>query len=457
MERITIFKRTTKKEGNIKLRFRLQDGRNVDLYHKSGIVANLKELDKFTSEGAVKPKVTIYNKLLHEAIATEVTVMRKVYADMKNKGSVMNGETFEKLIDAELHPIAAKEEATFLSDFSKFTERFFRDGVIGEGRLAHYRVTERELTRFLIIKGRSDIKTRDFDKELIMDYRDFLLNEYIYVEKWTGLYTGLTSANVPTKPRSTNTVAQKLNQLQSFFTTMEDEEQIDKSPFRKLGKQRRNAALEEKYDDPIFLTADEFNRVIAMDVPKSLQETKDAFILQSMLGCRISDFKVMDMSKIAIDKEEGFAYIRYLPIKTKNKSHEEVETPLMQTALEIIKKHDFKFNILKYVSGERGYNDKIKTLLQFCGIDKDCTVFNQQTKNNEHKPLFELASSKLCRKTHIDIMNKVQVNQYAAGLHKEGSVAVNRYTKLQLKDRFLLMCAAFNEPSYKVDKNLNII
>jgi hypothetical protein len=68
-----------------------------------------------------------------------------------------------------------------------------------------------------------------------------------------------------------------------------------------------------------------------------------------------------------------------------------------------------------------------------------------------------VASSKLCRKTHVDMMNKVQINMYAAGLHKEGSDAVERYTKLDIKDRFVLMCAAFKQPMYKVDENLNVI
>ena len=55
------------------------------------------------------------------------------------------------------------------------------------------------------------------------------------------------------------------------------------------------------------------------------------------------------------------------------------------------------------------------------------------------------------------MMNKVQVDMYAAGLHKEGSSAVKRYTKLELKDHFTLMCAAFDQPMYKVDKGLNVI
>ena len=55
------------------------------------------------------------------------------------------------------------------------------------------------------------------------------------------------------------------------------------------------------------------------------------------------------------------------------------------------------------------------------------------------------------------MMTKVQINIYAAGRHKDGSDAVERYTKLDIRDRFILMCAAFNQPLYKVDKDLNII
>lgn len=49
MERITIFIRTKKKSGSIRLRFRLIDGREVDLYHKSEIKADLKDLEKFNA------------------------------------------------------------------------------------------------------------------------------------------------------------------------------------------------------------------------------------------------------------------------------------------------------------------------------------------------------------------------------------------------------------------------
>jgi hypothetical protein len=156
---------------------------------------------------------------------------------------------------------------------------------------------------------------------------------------------------------------------------------------------------------------------------------------------------------------EGIPYVHYLPIKTLGAEREriEMETPLVRFAFDILKRNNCVFPILKYVTGEKGYNAKIKQLLFFCKIDRMVQQYNEESKSSQYKPLYSIASSKLCRSTHVDMLNKVQVNMYAAGLHKTGSEAVTRYTKLELKDRFILMNSAFGQKAYKVDENLNII
>ena len=137
--------------------------------------------------------------------------------------------------------------------------------------------------------------------------------------------------------------------------------------------------------------------------------------------------------------------------------NKEIVTPLVRFAFDIVKRTQFKLKEVKYAAGANGYNAKIKALLKACGIDRKVPVFNEETKANEYIPLWQLGSSKLCRKTHVDMMTKVQLNLYASGLHKEGSSAVNRYTNMELKDRFKLMNAAFDQKAYKVDEQLNII
>ena len=78
-------------------------------------------------------------------------------------------------------------------------------------------------------------------------------------------------------------------------------------------------------------------------------------------------------------------------------------------------------------------------------------------RTNEYLPLYEAASTKLARKTHVDMLSKVQIDLYASGLHKAGSTAVRRYTAMELKDRFALMNAAFDQSPYKVNKKLEVI
>ena len=46
-----------------------------------------------------------------------------------------------------------------------------------------------------------------------------------------------------------------------------------------------------EYDEPFYLRADEFRRVLLADVPAELQWAKDMFVLNCALGCRIGDLK----------------------------------------------------------------------------------------------------------------------------------------------------------------------
>ena len=154
----------------------------------------------------------------------------------------------------------------------------------------------------------------------------------------------------------------------------------------------------------------------------------------------------------------GAGLEHYIPSKAagSQETNSEIENPLVRYAFEIVKKTQLELPILNYPYGVNGYNVKIKELLKICGVDREVKTFNEETRDNEYLPLYEAASTKLARKTHVDIMNKVQVNIYAAGLHRQGSGAVHRYTMMELADRFALMNVAFEQEDFRVDEKLEI-
>lgn len=463
MKGLTIFNRTTKSEGIIRLRFRLRDGRNVDLYHKSDIKADLKDLAKFTEDGELRPKVSIYNYELKDKIESEMLAIENAYTELCSKmdKSLISSTMFEETIKRYLHPedyVAQTKEETLIERFERYIKEGYRDGTFAERRVLQYNGLYNELKRYLTIRRQLGINPKSFNADDLMELRLFLFEEYKYVNKYPALYSNITKNRLPSKERAQNTIANKLRMLQAFYTELEDRDEIDVSPFRKLGKNRRKAVMKESYDSPIYLLKEEFLTVMNTDVPETLLETKECFLLQCAFGSRIDDFKSLNMDKVVVNPD-GIPYLRYLAKKTlrNNQNKDEIEIPIMRYALDTIKKWKFNFPILKYVTGKSGYNVKIKKLLEFCKIERSVKIFDKETSENKYVPIYSIASNKLCRKTHVDMLTKVQVDMYVSGHHKKGSKAVNHYSSLSLKDRFILMCAAYEQPIYKVDTDLNII
>ncbi len=458
MEKVSFYPCT--KKGEVRVKYRIRDGRSGQVYHTTDIICSEKDLEKLNPDGTRKDRVKLYNQGLADSLKKEYDLMMVAYSIIRDEGMDLTTVVLEREIAALKNPVieVREENPSIVNRFRKYADDALRVGIIGVPRHKHIIVVSDKLERFLIIKGVSGITAEEFDVDLLIDFREFLFDEYLYVKKYERLYKNVKKQNKPQARLSMNTVTSQMKMFQTFFTELEDMDEIRKSPFRRLGKERKKAVMKTKYDDPIFLRADELKVVRESEVPEKLQETRDAFVVHCAFGCRISDYKDLSMDSIAVSAD-GIPYIHYLPKKTVDDQdgNEEVETPIVRYAFDIIKRTGFEFPILKNIYGSYGYNARIRALLQHCKIDRLVPQYNEATKKNDYSPLYKVGSSKLARKTHIDMMNKVQVNQYAAGLHKEGSTAVTRYTLLELKDRFALMNAAFEQDPFLVDQSLSII
>jgi hypothetical protein len=121
------------------------------------------------------------------------------------------------------------------------------------------------------------------------------------------------------------------------------------------------------------------------------------------------------MDKVAVS-DDGIPYVHYIPSKTARlqNSNVEVQTPLIEPAMEIIKRTGLRLMRFDLHYGKQRYNKALRRLLRHCGITRQVSIFCPETGDNEYRPLCDVATSKLARKTHIDLQNKVQINYYAA-------------------------------------------
>lgn len=123
----------------------------------------------------------------------------------------------------------------------------------------------------------------------------------------------------------------------------------------------------------------------------------------------------------------------YMPHKTKDEGKAFLaRVPLSKQALALLAKYegkDKKGRIMPFIA-EQNYNDAIKEILKICKIKRKVPVRNPKTGDEEMKPLYEVASSHMARRTFVGNAYKVVQDPNLIGRmsgHVEGSKAFARY------------------------------
>ena len=97
--------RTTKKEGTVNIRFRLSDGRNIQLFHASEIQVDIALWD--AKKECIKARAvckTEYRLRINKAVDDRKSLLMSIYEEYKDK--ITDSSFFEKVIDETLHPKA---------------------------------------------------------------------------------------------------------------------------------------------------------------------------------------------------------------------------------------------------------------------------------------------------------------------------------------------------------------
>ena len=314
-------------------------------------------------------------------------------------------------------------ETSFIDLFFTFIESYKLSNV----RKKNYKVIGRELQRFELYQQiTTDLNFRltldGINFETLVQFEKFLKKEYQYctMPKFKIIYETFPETRTP-QPRGQNTINDVHKKFRTFFNWANNNGYTNNNPYKKF------KIVECIYGRPIYITIEERNQIYKKDISNNsnLEIQRDIFIFQCLIGCRVSDLYKLKKSNIINEA------IEYIPRKTKDDRPETVRVPLNETAKEILIRYENYDGIYLFpFISEQKYNNAIKKIFELAEVTRFVTVINPTTREEEKRPINEIASSHLARRTFCGNLYKQVKDPNLVGSlsgHAEGSKAFARY------------------------------
>lgn len=431
-------KKNTKDESEILIRF--THGR-INQRSKSNIFIDKEFWDEDLQQ-IIIPKFRILSpdkKVLKDYLANLGEKLGEISSLIQKSFNELDKETVSKdwlklIVDKYNYPkkyLSQKEICKNKTFFVLFDE-FLQKRKLSDVREKNYLVLKRALQRFELFIIKTDDKDfglniETINSDIISDFESFLVNEHFLFKEYQDIYDSFPSivgGNRKTRqpqPRGINTINALFNKLRAFFNWCFDNDITINRPFKNY------ESKPDIYGTPYYITIEERNQLYETDLSSrpQLEIQRDIFIFQCLIGCRVSD--LYNMSRANLIK----GGIEYIPRKTKEGRPLTVRVPLNATAKAILNKYEHrKDDLLFPFISEQKYNDAIKAMFLEANLTRPVTVINSVTSEPEVKPLNEVASSHLARRTFVGNLYKQVKDPNLVGSlsgHKEGSKAFARY------------------------------
>lgn len=433
MATVRAFIRANAKAEKAHVRFRLRDGRNIQLFYKSNL--EVKPFNWDPKKQEIKAKVvfdTIKRAEFNQDVATLKKRILDVYSGLPSKSDVTS-EILEREIDKILDPVKYGLNTKPQSFFEAFME-FLEVKKLTESRKRQFMVIYRALRRFEMYKGLKGVKDYHLTFENITaltlrGFENFLIEEHTIFDKYPALYEAFpelhkTKKSPKPEPRGQNTLNGIFVKIRTFFLWAVANGKTTNNPFKTF-------KIEESvYGTPFYITIEERNKLFNFDFSNNQQlaTQRDIFVFQCLIGCRVGDLLKMTKSNIVNSA------IEYIARKTKNGNPVTVRVPLNSIAKEILDRFkDFEGPGLFPFIVEQRYNDYIRQMFEKADIKRIVTVLNPTTREAEQKPINEVASSHLARRCFVGNLYKQVKDPNLVGVlsgHKEGSKAFARYREI---------------------------
>lgn len=308
------------------------------------------------------------------------------------------------------------------SDFYSLFEEFITKKKYSDFRRRSFESILRALKRYDIWAKRTKKKQIDIDtinEDVLLDIEDFLKKEHLIKLEHPDIYKRVPESREPAE-RGRNTISGIFVKLRTFFKWANDTGKTSNDPFV-------NFTIEGCiYGTPVYITKDEKNQLYKATMPReSLATQRDIFVFQCNIGCRVGDLLKMKKSNIINGA------IEYIARKTMEGRPVTVRVPLNAQAKEIVEryKHTEGEKLLPFIT-EQQYNRCIHEAFLEAGLTRMVTFLNPTTRKEEKRPLNEIASSHMARRTFIgNLYKQVKDPNLISQLsgHKDGSRAFSRY------------------------------
>ena len=421
--------------GESEIMLRLSVSRDLRLRLKSGIFV---EPSRFRDGKFVMPRADRKTLANLQTISDNLVSLesRLVSLCVNTPQNLLSKEFFEDAIMRHNHPELFETTPVSRNFFDTFNE-YLDTTQDGTKLSSHYRVLARLLERYEKYKQKSTrqkftLKLEEFTGEMVDAFKQFVIDEPKIYERYPSIYKEASAIvetkRKPRKPeqRGHNAVIAIMKRLRAFFNWCVKRGYITRTPFATC-----TSIGAEKYGTPYYITIEERDKIANFDFSSkaALEIQRDIFIFQCLIGCRVSDLIEMTPESIINGAVE------YMPNKTKGERPEVVRVPLNKRALALVKKYkgkDSQGRLFPFISTQK-YNDAIKKIFTECEIRRIVTVLNPKTGEEERRPLNEIASGHMARRTFVgNLYKKVKDPSLVGALsgHKEGSKAFARYREI---------------------------
>lgn len=419
------------KDGRAEILLRVSISRNARARIRSGIFV---PVDKFVDGVFKMPRVNGDKKEELRALENELIALERFIITLgeRTPASMLTPEYLRMAVNRFKHPdfYSAPDSCDFMRIFEESIER----RKLSTATIKGYMVLARLLQRYELYRRATDtpnyLLTLDgFTIDEVNALEKFARNEHKIFTEYPEIYKAVPldtrkgrNLSAP-KPRGDNAIIALFNRLRAFFAWCNTLEYTKQQPFAKY-----TGVTVERYGTPYFITLEERDKIADYDLSATpaLAVQRDIFIFHCFVGCRVSDLLRLTGSNVINGA------IEYVAKKTGMEKPDTIRVPLHPRAAALVAKYagvDPNDKLFPFISSQR-YNEDIKKIFTVCGVTRLVTVRDSLTGEDVQRPINELASSHIARRTFCGNLYRQLKDPNLIGRlsgHTEGSKAFVRY------------------------------